>query len=121
MPDPTPTPEPEFTSRRPGSHRPERRACRRRRSDPDLEPPLSEDADSVTGYEVLRAVGEGEMASLVADTASTTTSYNDATAIEAGETYAYQVKAIGGKIEARRPARPRSKSPMTPVTWPPPA
>ena len=31
----------------------------------------AEDADSVTGYEILRAVGEGEMATLVADTAST--------------------------------------------------
>ena len=56
----------------------------------------AEDADSVDGYEILRAAGEGEMATLAADTASTTTSYADATATEAGETYAYQVKAIRG-------------------------
>ena len=42
------------------------------------------DADSVTGYEVLRAVGEGELATLATDTA-----YTDATA--AGETNAYRV------------------------------
>ena len=57
----------------------------------------AEDADSVTGYEVLRAVGEGDLATLVADTGSTATSYTDATATEAGETYAYQVKAIRGE------------------------
>ena len=61
----------------------------------------SEDADSVTGYEVLRAVGEGDMATLVADTASTTTTYTDATATEAGETYAYEVKAIRGEETSR--------------------
>ena len=51
----------------------------------------AEDADSVTGYEVLRAAGEDELATLAADTGTT---YADAT--EAGETYAYQVKAIRG-------------------------
>ena len=53
----------------------------------------AEDADSVTGYEVLRAAGEDELATLAADTGTT---YADATATEAGETYAYQVKAIRG-------------------------
>ena len=121
VPDPTPTPEPESTS--------------------DDQAPTglsaaladgggvtltwtapSEDADSVTGYEILRAVGEGEMATLVADTASTTTSYTDTTATEAGETYAYQVKAIRGEDEEPDIRnRPRSNSPMTPLTWPPPA
>ena len=56
-----------------------------------------EDADSVTGYEILRAVGEGEMATLAADTASTATTYTDGTATAAGETYAYQVKAIAAR------------------------
>ena len=56
-----------------------------------------EDADSVTGYEILRAAGEGEMATLASDTASTATTYTDATATEAGQTYAYQVKAIRGE------------------------
>ena len=62
----------------------------------------AEDADSVTGYEILRAVGEGEMATLAADTASPTTSDTDATPNEAGETYAYQVKVI--RDEDRRQA-----------------
>ena len=51
----------------------------------------AEDADSVTGYEVLRAVGEGDLATLAADTGSTATAYTDATANETGETYAYQL------------------------------
>ena len=62
----------------------------------------AEDAGSVTGYELLRAVGEGEMATLAADSASTTTSDTDATPNEAGETYAYQVKVI--RDEDRRQA-----------------
>ena len=61
----------------------------------------AEDADSVTGYEILRTVGEGEMATLAADTASTATTYTDATATEAGETYAYQVKAIRGQVRSQ--------------------
>ena len=54
----------------------------------------AEDAASVTGYEVLRAVGDGEMATLVADTGSAGATYTDATATEAGESYAYRVKAL---------------------------
>ena len=113
-PDPTPTPEPEST--------------------PDDQVPSglsaalaegggvaltwaapAEDADSVTGYEILRAVGEGELATLVADTASTATAYTDTTATEAGETYAYQVKAIRGDDrsqasgQAQVPSPPRSR------------
>ena len=57
----------------------------------------AEDADSVTGYEILRAVGEGELAALAADTGTTGTAYTDGTATSAGETYAYQVKAIRGE------------------------
>ena len=57
----------------------------------------SEDAGSVTGYEVLRAVGEGELSTLVSNTGSTATAYTDATATEAGETYAYRVKAVRGE------------------------
>ena len=60
-----------------------------------------EDADSVTGYEILRAAGEGEMATLASDTASTATTYTDATATEAGQTYAYQVKAIRGQARSQ--------------------
>ena len=57
----------------------------------------AEDAESITGYEVLRATGEDELTTLVADTASTDTTYTDATATDAGETYAYEVKAIRGE------------------------
>ena len=82
----------------------------------------AEDADSVTGYEVLRAVGEGELATLAADTGSTTTSYTDATATEAGETYAYQVKAIRGEDRSQssnRVALIPVEPPATPETLAP--
>ena len=64
----------------------------------------AEDAESVTGYEIVRAAGEGEPAALVADTGSTTTTYTDATATDAGETYAYQVKAIRGEDRSQASA-----------------
>ena len=54
----------------------------------------AQEAESVTGYEILRAQGESELTTLVADTESTATSYTDTTATEPGETYAYRVKAI---------------------------
>ena len=113
-PNPTPTPEPEST--------------------PDDQAPTglsaaladgggvalswsapSEDAESVTGYEILRAVGEGEMATLAADTASTTTSYTDATATEAGETYTYQVKAIRGEDRSEASDQAQVQLPHDPV------
>ena len=60
-----------------------------------------EDADSVTGYEIERAVGagsnQGEFTTLVADTASAGTAYTDAAATAAYETYAYRVMALRGK------------------------
>ena len=79
----------------------------------------AEDAAAVTGYEVLRARGEGELATLAADTGSTATSYTDATVASAGSSYAYRVKAIrdgersGASNEARvqlKPARPTDLS-----------
>ena len=54
----------------------------------------AEETDSITGYAILRAVGEAELTVLVADTSSTTTSYTDATGTEKGSTYSYQVKAL---------------------------
>ena len=63
----------------------------------------AEDAASVTGYEILRAVGDGDLAPLVADTASPATTYADDTATEAGESYAYRVKALRGE-EASQPS-----------------
>ena len=53
-----------------------------------------EDAASVTGYEILRARGEDELTTLVADTGSAATAHIDATADAPGESYAYRVKAI---------------------------
>ena len=53
----------------------------------------AEDAGSVTGYEVQRATCGGGFTALAADTGSTATAYTDATATEAGETYAYRVRA----------------------------
>ena len=56
----------------------------------------AEDAGSITGYEVLRAQGTAELTTLEADTGSTDTAHTDGTATAAGETYAYQVKALQG-------------------------
>ena len=61
------------------------------------------DAESVTGYEILRAVGDGDLATLVANTGSADTTYTDDTATEAGESYAYRVKALRGE-EASQPS-----------------
>ena len=58
-------------------------------------------AGSVTGYEVLRAQGEAELTTLEADTGSTDTGYTDETATAAGETYAYQVKALRGEEKSQ--------------------
>ena len=82
VPTPTsaPTPEPEST---PVDLAPSNPAAFGERGGINLSwTAPAEDADSVTGYEVLRAVGEGELATLAADTASTTTSYTDATVTE---------------------------------------
>ena len=55
------------------------------------------DAESVTGYEILRAVGDGDLTTLAAGTGSAGTTYADGTATEAGESYAYRVKALRGE------------------------
>ena len=75
----------------------------------------AEDSGSVTGYEILRAVGQGELATLVADTGSTTNTYTDATATEAGETYAYQVKAIRGQDRSQASGQTQVQLPHDPV------
>ena len=61
------------------------------------------DAESVTGYEILRAVSDGDLATLVANTGSAGTTYADDTATKAGESYAYRVKALRGE-EASQPS-----------------
>ena len=75
----------------------------------------AEDADTVTGYEVVREEGEGGLTTLAADTGNADTTYTDATVASAGASYAYRVKAIrdgersGASNEARallKPAKP---------------
>ena len=78
----------------------------------------AEDTGSVAGYEVLRAVGEGEFSTLVSDTGSTATAYTDATATQSGRPTPTRSRPSGAMTGARRPARPRSKSPTIPSTWP---
>ena len=60
-------------------------------------------------------MGEGELATLVADTGSTDTSYTDATTTEAGETYAYQVKAIRGEDWSQASGQTQVQVPHDPV------
>ena len=55
----------------------------------------TEDAAAVTGYQVLRAQGDGQATILEGDTMSTSTTYTDST-VEDGETYTYQVRARRG-------------------------
>ena len=81
--------------------------------------PPAEDADTVTGYEILRAEGQGELSTLAADTGSTATTYTDATAASAGASYAYRVKAIrdgersGASNEARVQLKPAIPTGLT--------
>ena len=114
VPDPTSTPEPEST---PDDQAPTNlTAALAEGGGVNLSwTAPAEDADSVTGYEVLRAVGEGELATLAADTASTATTYTDATATEAGETYAYQVKAIRGEDRSQASGQAQVQVPHDPV------
>ena len=83
--------------------------------------PPAEDAGSVTGYQVLRAEGQGGLSTLVSDTGSTATTYTDAK-VAAGYSYAYRVKAIrdgersGTSNEARallKPTKPTGLSAET--------
>ena len=53
------------------------------------------DAATVTGYRVLRSVGQSAM-TILADTGSDDTTYTDASAATPGETYAYMVQALRG-------------------------
>ena len=71
----------------------------------------AEETASITGYAILRAVGEAELTVLVADTSSTATSYTDATATEAGATYAYQVKALRDGEESQASNRAQVQVP----------
>ena len=81
----------------------------------------AEDADAVTGYQVLRAEGQGGLSTLVSDTGSTATTYTDAK-VAAGYSYAYRIKAIrdgersGASNEARVQLTPASPTGLTAET-----
>ena len=77
--------------------------------------PPAEETGSVSGYVILRAVGEAELAVLVADTSSTTTSYTDTTATEKGTTYSYQVKALRGQEQSQASNRAQVQVPHDPA------
>ena len=70
------------------------------------------DAESVTGYEILRARGDAEPATLVADTGSTGTSFADSAATEAGESYIYRVKAVRGQERSQASEEARASVPQ---------
>ncbi len=55
--------------------------------------PPATDAESVSGYEILRGQGDAEPTTLVADN-GTPRVYQDVTANQSGETYTYEIKAI---------------------------
>ena len=78
------------------------------------------DAASVTGYEILRAVGDGDLATLVADTGSAGTTYADGTATEAGESYAYRVKALRGEEKSQPSGRAEAIIPKVTTVDPEP-
>ena len=54
----------------------------------------AKDAGSVTGYQILRGQGDGELETLVADTQSTGTDYTDSDVSRNLTEYRYQVKAL---------------------------
>ena len=63
----------------------------------------TENASSVTGYEILRRKlnkNEETLSSLVSDTGSTATTYTDASANEEGVRYTYRVMAIRGSVRS---------------------
>ena len=79
----------------------------------------AEDAGSVTGYEILRARGKGELTILVADTGNAATAYTDATAGGASESYAYRVRAIRGGEKSADSNEARVKLPPAAPRWAP--
>ena len=73
-----------------------------------------ENADSVTGYEILRALDDGEMTSLVADTQDQTVAYIDEATVS-GKTHAYRVKTIMGEQKSEASNRAEVHVPHDPV------
>ena len=92
----------------------------------------TEQADAVTGYQILRrrpVQGENSLLALVDDTGSTATSYTDGTAAEAGVRYVYRVKARRGSelsgqsnyVNVQRPEEEEEDPPPTATPTPTPA
>ena len=77
----------------------------------------AEAAASVTGYEILRAQGDAELAVLVADTGGTSTAYSDEAATQGSATYAYQVKAIRGGERSQASSEARVQLPPAAPQW----
>ena len=77
----------------------------------------AEAAASVTGYEILRAQGDAELAVLVADTGGTSTAYSDETATQGSAVYAYQVKAIRGGERSQASSEARVQLPPAAPQW----
>ena len=73
-----------------------------------------ENAASVTGYEILRALDDEEMTTLVADTQSKSVAYIDE-ATESGKTHAYQVVTIMGEQKSEASNRVEVHVPHDPV------
>ena len=61
----------------------------------------TKDADTVTGYRILRGQDDGELAVLVADTESTDTTHTDTDVPGDLTAYRYQVKALRGEEASR--------------------
>ena len=79
----------------------------------------AEDAGSVTGYEILRSRGKGELTILVADTGNAATAHTDATAGGDSESYAYRVRAIRGGERSADSNEARVKLPPAAPRWAP--
>ena len=79
----------------------------------------AEDAGSVTGYEILRSRGKGELTILVADTGNAATAYTDATAGGASESYAYRVRAVRGVERSADSNEARVQLPPAAPRWVP--
>ena len=60
----------------------------------------AEDAESVTGYEILRSEDGRAFTTLVADTGSGATAYTDLTADQVGTIYGYRVIALRGSVKS---------------------
>ena len=78
----------------------------------------TEDYASVTGHQILRAVGGGEMTVLVENDGSRGTAYLDSD-VEAGQTYAYRVIALRSGVKSPPSNRVEIEFPYAPAEFAP--